>query len=354
MQAEDVVALVRQSRAVSWEQFVYLMHMPEEFCDILFTAARQVSREHFGNAIYVRGLIEISNHCKNDCYYCGIRKSNDKVDRYRLTKEEILACSDMGYDMGFRTFVMQGGEDFYYRDDLLEEIIREIKSRHPDCAVTLSLGERSYESYRRLWEAGADRYLLRHETANRKHYEALHPDTMSWENRRQCLYRLKEIGYQVGCGIMVGSPYQKDEYLYEDIQFMQELQPHMIGIGPFMVQKDTPFADCKNGTVDQTLRLLALLRLLFPPVLLPATTALGTADGRGREKGILAGANVLMPNLSPIEARKKYMLYDNKICTGEEAAECLQCLKSRIESIGYVISDSRGDYSEKANHLFIP
>lgn len=349
MQAQKVVESVRKNRDITWEQFVYLLHMPEDSCDVLFAAAREVGREHFGNAIYLRGLIEISNYCKNDCYYCGIRRSNDKVSRYRLTKEEIVACSDLGYGLGFRTFVMQGGEDFYYQDDLLEDIIREIKSRHPDCAVTLSLGERSRESYRRLWEAGADRYLLRHETANKKHYEALHPDTMSWENRRKCLYQLKEIGYQVGCGIMVGSPYQTDEYLYEDIRFMQELQPHMIGIGPFMVQKDTPFADYKNGTVDQTLRLLALLRLLFPPVLLPATTALGTADVKGREKGILAGANVLMPNLSPVMVREKYALYDNKICTGEEAAECQQCLKRRIERIGYVISDSRGDYGKKAD-----
>lgn len=346
MQIEEIVTSVKQKQDITWEEFSYILHMQEEYCDILFAAARETSREHFGNTIYLRGLIEISNYCKNDCYYCGIRRSNNMVERYRLTKDDIMACSDLGYSLGFRTFVMQGGEDSYYRDDLLVDILQTMKSKYPDCAVTLSLGERSYESYKRLWEAGADRYLLRHETADRKHYETLHPGTMSWENRKRCLYQLKEIGYQVGCGMMVGSPYQTDEHLYKDIQFMKELMPHMIGIGPFMVHEDTPFANCKNGSVDITLRLLALLRLLFPPVLLPATTALGTADNKGREKGILAGANVLMPNLSPIEVRKKYELYNDKICMGDEAAECRQSLKERIESIGYVIADVRGDYGE--------
>lgn len=348
MRIEEIVTSVKQKQDITWEEFSYILHMPEEYCDVLFAAARETSREHFGNTIYLRGLIEISNYCKNDCYYCGIRRSNAKAERYRLTKDDIIACSDLGYSLGFRTFVMQGGEDSYYQDSLLVDILQTIKSKYPDCAVTLSLGERSYESYKRLWEAGADRYLLRHETADKKHYGALHPGTMSWENRKKCLYQLKDIGYQVGCGMMVGSPYQTKAHLYKDIQFMRELMPHMIGIGPFLVHEDTPFANCKNGSVDTTLRLLALIRLLFPPVLLPATTALGTADKDGREKGIMAGANVLMPNLSPVEVRKKYELYNDKICMGDEAAEYRRHLKERIERIGYVIADVRGDY-EKHN-----
>lgn len=312
--------------------------------DLLFQTARKVAREVFGNRIYKRGLIEISSYCKNDCYYCGIRRSNQKAERYRLTKEQILSCCETGYALGFRTFVLQGGEDPYYNDDRMVGIVSEIREKYQDCAITLSLGERSYESYKRLYDAGANRYLLRHESADPEHYRKLHPAEMSLENRKECLWNLKDIGYQVGTGFMVGAPGQTEETLQEDIAFIRKLQPHMIGIGPYVSHKDTPFAGEKNGTLEQTLELLAIFRIMFPHALIPATTSLGTIHPKGREMGILAGANVVMPNLSPVDVRKKYLLYDNKICTGEEAAECRQCLEKRMESIRYQLVEDRGDY----------
>lgn len=319
----------------------------DEVRNILAVKARKVALDVYGNDIYTRGLIEFSNYCRNDCYYCGIRRDNKKVERYRLLKDDILDCCKEGYDLGFRTFVLQSGEDMYYDDDLLCDIVSSIRQLYPDCAITLSLGEKDKKSYQRYFNSGANRYLLRHETANNEHYELLHPNEMSLRHRKQCLFDLKEIGYQVGCGIMVGSPYQKLEYIVEDIQFMKELQPHMIGIGPFVPHHQTPFKDEKQGSLNLTLMLLSILRLSFPNILLPATTALGTIHPRGREMGILAGANVVMPNLSPVKVRKKYELYDHKICTGEEAAECRFCLSNRIKSIGYQIVSARGDYKEK-------
>ncbi|MBO4395255.1 MAG: [FeFe] hydrogenase H-cluster radical SAM maturase HydE [Eubacterium sp.] len=314
--------------------------------EYLFATARNVTERYFGRGIYLRGLIEFTNYCRNNCYYCGIRHGNGNAERYRLTEGEILSACDIGESIGFRTFVLQGGEDPYFTDDRICHIVSEIKKKHPSCAVTLSIGEKSYDSYRRFFMAGADRYLLRHETANSDHYGKLHPESMSAENRQKCLFDLKKIGFQVGCGIMVGTPHQTMEHIYEDIVFMQELKPHMIGIGPFIAHRDTPFSDEESGSVGMTLRFLAVLRLLFPKALLPATTALGTADAQGREKGILAGANVLMPNLSPVNVRGKYLLYDGKICTGDEAAECNACLRKRIENIGYHVVDSRGDHPD--------
>lgn len=319
------------------------LHTDKEIAEYGFELARKRQKETFGNEVYTRGLIEISNYCKNDCIYCGIRRNNQNAERYRLSEEEILSCCESGYALGFRTFVLQGGEDGYYTDDLLEDLLHKIKAAYPDCAITLSLGERSRESYERLYTAGADRYLLRHETANEAHYGKLHPAEMSLKNRKQCLYTLKEIGYQVGCGIMVGSPYQTIDNLVEDLAFMKTFNPHMVGIGPFIPQKDTPFGEMEPGSLEMTLFLLAIIRLMLPKVLLPATTALGTIHSRGRELGILAGGNVVMPNLSPVKVRKKYALYDNKICTGEEAAECRGCLGNRMESIGYKLVVSRGD-----------
>ena len=315
--------------------------------DYLFQTADALRRQIYGTDVYIRGLIELSNYCKNNCYYCGIRRDNKVVDRYRLTKEEILSCCENGYELGFRTFVLQGGEDPYYTDEVLCDIIREIKAGYPDCAVTISLGERSRESYQALYDAGADRYLLRHETASEAHYGKLHPETMSLANRKQCLFQLKEIGYQVGSGFMVGSPYQTTDDLIADLRFLQELQPAMIGIGPYLTHQDTPFREFPNGSKELCLRMVAILRLLFPYALLPATTALGTADPLGREKGIKAGANVVMPNLSPVSVRKKYELYDNKICTGDEAAECRFCMARRMESIGYQVVVSRGDVKKE-------
>ncbi len=316
----------------------------EEIANYLFEKARHVRILNYGHDVYMRGLIEFTNYCKNDCYYCGIRKSNPDASRYRLSKEQILDCCAVGYDLGFRTFVLQGGEDGYYKDEIIADIVSTIKSNYPDCAITLSIGEKSYESYKMFFDAGADRYLLRHETANGNHYSKLHPENLSLENRKQCLYNLKEIGYQVGCGFMVGSPFQATDCIVEDLLFIKQLQPHMVGIGPFIPHKDTPFADKSAGTLELTLFILGIIRLLLPKVLLPATTALGTIHPKGRELGILAGANVVMPNLSPTDVRKKYMLYDNKICTGDEAAECRVCLNNRIESIGYKLVVSRGDF----------
>lgn len=311
--------------------------------DELLKEARTVCDACYGKNIFVRGLIEFTNYCKNNCYYCGIRAGNKNVHRYRLTEEEILSCCDEGYKLGFRTYVLQGGEDAYFTDEKICSVISKIKTRYPDCAVTLSIGEKSKESYKKYREAGADRYLLRHETANEMHYKRLHPQEMLLENRKQCLYTLRELGFQVGAGFMVGSPYQTSETLAEDLLFIKDLQPHMVGIGPFIPHCDSVFKDEKGGTLNLTLTMLALVRLMLPKVLLPSTTALGTIDPNGREKGFSAGANVVMPNLSPVSVRADYALYDNKICTGDEAAQCIECLKRRIENAGYIMDMGRGD-----------
>lgn len=297
----------------------------------------------YGNSVYIRGLIEISNICKNDCLYCGIRRSNKACQRYRLSAEDILACCREGYALGFRTFVLQGGEDAYFTDEILCGLVRSIKSEHPDCAVTLSLGERSRESYKSLKNAGADRYLLRHETADKAHYGRLHPAEMSFENRIRCLNDLKSLGYQVGCGFMVGSPFQTCADLAKDLKFIEEFKPDMCGIGPFIPQKETPFGGKAAGTAELTCYLLSLIRLISPNILLPATTALGTIEQNGREKGILAGANIVMPNLSPKSVRKKYALYDNKISDGSESAQCKNELCERMSAIGYEVVTARGD-----------
>lgn len=315
----------------------------DEFNEPLAEAADIRRRENYGDKVYIRGLIEFTNYCRNNCYYCGIRRDNKKAERYRLTKDEILLCCDEGYRLGFRTFVMQGGEDPYYSDEMICDIVSKIKSRYPDCAVTLSIGEKPRESYQAFFDAGADRYLLRHETADPEHYGKLHPEAMSLENRKRCLFDLKEIGYQVGSGFMVGSPYQTTENLISDLHFLQKLQPDMIGIGPYITHADTPFAEFKSGNVMLTLRLVSILRLMFPYALIPSTTALGTIHPQGRELGLKAGANVVMPNLSPVSVRKLYSLYENKICTGEEAAQCRGCLERRVESAGYKIVTDIGN-----------
>lgn len=315
----------------------------DEFNEPLAEAADIRRRENYGDKVYIRGLIEFTNYCRNNCYYCGIRRDNKKAERYRLTKDEILLCCDEGYRLGFRTFVMQGGEDPYYTDEMICDIVSKIKSRYPDCAVTLSIGEKPRESYQAFFDAGADRYLLRHETADPEHYGKLHPEAMSLENRKECLFDLKEIGYQVGSGFMVGSPYQTTENLISDLRFLQKLQPDMIGIGPYITHADTPFAEFKSGDVMLTLRLVSILRLMFPYALIPSTTALGTIHPQGRELGLKAGANVVMPNLSPVSVRKLYSLYENKICTGEEAAQCRGCLERRVESAGYKIVTDIGN-----------
>ena len=297
----------------------------------------------WGTKVFARGLIEVSSYCVNDCYYCGIRRSNRQVARYRLSPERILACAEEGYGLGFRTFVLQGGEDPWFSDERLCDIVARVRSAHPDCAVTLSMGERSRASYQALHDAGAERYLLRHETANPLHYRRLHPPEMSFERRMRCLEDLRDIGYAVGIGFMVGSPYQQPRDLAMDLKLVEEFGPQMCGIGPFVAHHATPFASQESGSLELTCYLLSIIRLIGPGILLPATTALGSIHPQGREKGIMSGANVVMPNLSPADVRKDYELYDGKICTGEEAAECRGCLAARMRSIGYEIVVDRGD-----------
>lgn len=346
----DLIDRLEKEHSLSLEEYKYLIeHRTPESAEYIAKKAVDQRQKVYGNAVYIRGLIEISNICKNNCLYCGIRRDNTACSRYRLTEDDILACCQEGYGLGFRTFVLQGGEDPYFTDELLCNLIKEIKKNYPDCAVTLSLGERTRESYQRLFDAGADRYLLRHETADKEHYERLHPENMSFEKRMQCLADLKEIGYQVGCGFMVGSPYQTAENLAKDLKFIEEFTPQMCGIGPFISHNATPFADKESGSLELTLYLLSILRLIHPNLLLPATTALGTIHPKGREMGILSGANVVMPNLSPLSVRKKYELYDNKICTGDESAQSVNELKLQMKTIGYEIITDRGDY--KARYL---
>ena len=343
----NLVDKLKNNGILSKEEFIELLNdNSAETVNYLRETAIKLRKEVYKNHIYIRGLIEISNFCKNDCFYCGIRRSNKNCERYRLSKEDILSCCENGYKIGFRTFVLQGGEDNFYSDDVLCNIISTIKSRYPDCAVTLSLGERNKESYNKLFDAGADRYLLRHETANKDHYEKLHPENMSYNNRMTCLKNLKDIGFQTGCGIMVGSPYQTIENIAEDLIFIADFKPEMVGVGPFIPHKDTPFHNEKSGDTDLTCKILSIIRIMLPNVLLPATTALGSVEEGGREKGILYGANVVMPNLSPENVRDKYMLYNNKLSSGAEAAESLELLKNSMKNIGYKIATSRGDFKK--------
>lgn len=341
----ELINLLKKNEYLEKNQWIQLLSSWDE-TDRIYAGklAADISAACFGSRIYTRGLIEFSSYCKNDCYYCGIRRGNRHASRYRLSTEDILDCCRTGYGLGFRTFVLQGGDDPFYTADKMTEIIRAVKSRHPDCALTLSLGERSRADYQAFFDAGADRYLLRHETASDLHYQRLHPAGMSPQNRRRCLYTLKEIGYQVGCGFMVGSPGQTPGHLAEDFIFIRRLSPHMVGIGPFIPHHDTVFKDEPVGSLELTLFLLSLLRIMCKNVLLPATTALGTIHPNGRELGIQAGANVVMPNLSPVNVRGSYLLYDNKICTGDEAAECRHCLEKRISGIGYRLVTDRGDW----------
>ena len=340
----SLIDKLTENHSLSLEEYGYLIdHRDEEAAALLAERAEKTRKVIYGNAVYIRGLIEVSNICKNDCLYCGIRHGNKGCERYRLTEEEILDCCDEGYEIGFRTFVLQGGEDPIFTDDFVCSVVCKIKEKHPDCAVTLSLGERSRESYQRLYDAGADRYLLRHETADKEHYEKLHPASLSFDNRMECLKNLKETGYQTGCGFMVGSPYQTTECLAKDLKFIEEFKPQMCGIGPFIPHKATVFKDEKAGTLELTLYLLSVIRLIHPPVLLPATTALGTIHPYGREMGIKAGANVVMPNLSPQNVRKKYELYNNKIHSDAESAQHKEDLAKRMAAIGYEVVTARGD-----------
>jgi len=342
---KNILNKLQSGQKLDFDEFLFLLdNRDENLANQLQSIAIKTRQKHFGNKVYLRGLIEFSNYCKNNCYYCGIRAGNANAKRYRLTKKQILDCCAFGYDVGYRTFVLQGGEDCFYSPDDIADLVKSIKQNHTDCAVTLSFGEHPKQVYQKWFDAGADRYLLRHETADKTHYQKLHPQNMSWQNRMECLQNLKDIGYQVGCGIMVGSPFQTNEHIAKDLVFMQNFEPHMVGIGPFIPHKDTPFADEKAGKVDLTLFLLSLIRIILPDVLLPATTALGSLQTDGRERGIMAGANVCMPNLSPQEVRDKYSLYNNKLSSGAESAQQHEELKQKIENIGYQVVVSRGDH----------
>ena len=348
MNNRERIDLLAREHRLDRDQWIRLFSTyTKDDLDYAMSLARQITQAHFGRRIYFRGIVEFSNICKCDCLYCGIRCSNHRVSRYRLTQEDILQCCAEGYEGGFRTFVLQGGEDGWFTDERMGAIIRAIKERFPDCAVTLSLGQRSRESYQMLFDAGADRYLLRHETADADHFAQLHPAGQTLESRMQCLRDLKEIGYQTGCGIMVGSPGQTPDTLATDMLFMEEFRPQMVGIGPFLPHGDTPFRSEAAGSVELTLMILALCRLMLPQVLMPATTALGTAEEDGRMRGVLAGCNVIMPNLSPASVRKKYMLYDNKAGTDLTAAEGIALLRRQMAAIGYEVVIGRGDYGKE-------
>lgn len=343
IKSREIIDKLYKYNDASREELLFLLNnLNYEDKEYLVEKANETRMRTYGDSVYMRGLIEFTNFCKMDCVYCGIRKSNKNADRYRLTYEDIMECVDIGDKLGYKTYVLQGGEDPYFTDEKMIEIIKGIKEKHPLNAITLSLGERSYESYKKMFDAGADRYLLRHETATKELYESLHPGA-SFENRRKCLNDLKKIGYQIGAGFMVGLPNQTNNDLINDLLFLKELEPHMCGIGPFIPHKDTLLKDEDPGTLESTTTMLALTRLLLPNVLLPSTTALGSIDPTGREKGIKAGANVVMPNLSPTRVREKYSLYDGKICTGDEAAECRVCIENRINKAGFKLEISRGD-----------
>lgn len=341
---ESIVKRIIETHSLTVDEYEDLItNINSEDREILRCEAVKLAKEIYGNEIYVRGLIEISNICKNNCYYCGIRAGNKNCERYRLTADEIYDCCKIGYDLGYRTFVLQGGEAPYYTDELMVEIISNIRKNYADCAITLSIGERERESYQKLFDAGANRYLLRHEAANKAYYETIHPKEMSYEHRMKCLRDLREIGFQVGAGFMVGSPKQTNRDLAMDLKFIEEFKPEMCGIGPFIPHVDTIYKDESAGSIDMVLLLLSIIRIINPHVLLPATTALGTIDKEGREKGVLHGANVIMPNLSPSDARKKYLLYNGKVSVNDVASEYKISLDKLMESMGYKIVVSRGD-----------
>lgn len=340
----NLIEKIEETHSLSIAEYEYIIqHCNEESARLLAEKAQKAREKIYGKTVFIRGLIEVSNFCRNDCLYCGIRRSNKDCSRYRLNSEEILECCSEGYSLGFRTFVMQGGEDTHFSDDFMCSLISRIKALYPDCAVTLSLGERNYDSYKKLYNAGADRYLLRHETADKAHYEKLHPSSMSFETRMNCLRQLKEIGFQTGCGFMVGSPFQTVSNLAKDLKFIEEFAPEMCGIGPFIPHDATPFRQHTAGSAELTCYLLSIIRLIHPNILLPSTTALGTLLDDGHERGILAGANVIMPNLSPASVRKKYELYNNKKSFGDEAAQAIETLKNKVKAIGYEIVTDRGD-----------
>jgi len=335
-----------QTNNLKNDEIIYLIkNITHKDRELLYSYALKTKRAYYGDKVYLRGLIEFSNFCRQDCLYCGIRASNSKVERYRLTPGEILACCDQAYKLGYRTFVLQSGEDIWYTDEILVALVHEIKMRYPKVAITLSIGERRVGTYQSLFASGADRFLMRHETASKELYEKLHP-TMRFDDRRACLRALKDIGYQVGAGFMVGLPGQTLADLAEDLRYLKELQPDMIGIGPFIPHSETPLAAEKGGTLEATLVMVALARLLIPESLIPATTALGTLHPQGRELALKAGANVVMPIITPTSVRKQYALYENKICGDDQPEDCRYCIERRIQAAGFEVDLGRGDSTQ--------
>ncbi len=340
---QNLFEKIYQTNYLTKEEITYLLqNITDADREVLYNYALKTKQAYYGNKVYLRGLIEFSNICRQDCLYCGIRASNVKVERYRLTPEEIIGCCDQGYVLGYRTFVLQSGEDLWYTEEILVALIQEIKKRYPEVAITLSIGERRVETYQSLFASGADRFLMRHETASKELYETLHP-TMRFEDRRACLNALKEIGYQVGAGFMVGLPGQTFADLAKDLRYLMELRPDMIGIGPFIPHSETPLGTETGGTLEDTLVMVALARLLIPESLIPATTALGTLHPQGRELALKAGANVVMPIITPTSVRKQYALYENKICGDDHPEDCRYCIERRIQSAGFEADLGRGD-----------
>lgn len=339
--------LLQANRRTLAETIRFFFEADDQTVEELRAWAGKARDKMYGKRVFFRALIEFSSWCKNDCYYCGLQRSNQNAVRYRLSDDEIISCCRTAYERGIRTFVLQSGEDPYYSDFRLCRLITEIKEQFPDSAVTLSVGERSPDSYQRLFDAGADRYLLRHESANEDHYRKLHPPTQRLCDRKRCLFHLKEIGYEVGTGFMVDSPDQTNETLADDFIFLRELKPDMIGIGPFIPHHDTRFAGYEFPSAKRTLILLSLIRVMLPGVLLPATTALAAADDRGFEKGLMAGANVLMPNASPLKRRDAYALYDHKPNEGKGTIEQWHQWVHWVESLGLQPDFSRGDSKMK-------
>lgn len=338
----DIIAKAENTHDLRKDEIVQLL-TTDEYNGELFAAADRVRSKYVGDDVHLRGLIEFSNICKQNCLYCGLRRENRKINRYRLTPEQIIDFAGKAKTYGYRTVVLQSGEDENFDVATMQRIIREIKAM--DMALTLSVGEKTKEEYAAYREAGADRYLLRIETTDKQLYEKLDPG-MSFDNRKRCLRDLKELGFEVGTGCMVGLPGQTLESLADDILFFKEIDADMIGIGPFIPNADTPLSEEKGGTFTLSLKVMAITRLLLPDINIPATTAMESLDHNGRVIALGSGANVVMPNVTEGDYRKWYALYPGKICINDTPAHCRSCITGKIGGIGRKVSSECG-YRQK-------